>query len=92
MKTKEKKTKRNTVFNVFIIALFLICISLLLYPYISSFLVSNSQKEVCFSYDNRASELPEAEKKRLLADALSYNKELAEHPVGYSVEEGLSHG
>ena len=90
MKTKEKKTKRDTVFNIIIISLFLICESLLLYPYISSFLVSNSQKEVCFSYDNRASELPEAEKERLRADALSYNKELAEHPVGYSIEEALT--
>ena len=90
MKTKEKKTKRNTVFNVFIVALFLICISLLLYPYISGLFVSTAQKEVCVSYDNRTRELPEAEKKRLLADALSYNKELAEHPVGYSVEEALT--
>ena len=70
MKTKEKKTKRNTVFNVFIVALFLICVSLLLYPYISGLFVSNAQKEVCVSHDNRTRELPEAEKKRLLADAL----------------------
>ena len=87
MKTKEKKTKRDTVLNVFIVALFLICVSLLLYPYISGLFVSNAQKEVCVSYDNRTRELPEAEN---LADALSYNKELAEHPVGYSVEEALT--
>ena len=90
MKAKKKKTKRDTVFNIIIVALFLICVSLLLYPYISGLFVSNAQKEVCVSHDNRTRELPEAEKKRLLADALSYNKELAEHPVGYSVEEALT--
>ena len=89
MKAKKKKTKRDTVFNIIIVALFFICVSLLLYPYISGLFVSNAQKEVCVSHDNRTRELPEAEKKRLLADALSYNKELAEHPVGYSVEEAL---
>ena len=90
MKAKKKKTKRDTVFNIIIVALFFICVSLLLYPYISGLFVSNAQKEVCVSHDNRTRELPEAEKKRLLADALSYNKELAEHPVGYSVEEALT--
>ena len=58
MKAKKKKTKRDTVFNIIIVALFFICVSLLLYPYISGLFVSNAQKEVCVSHDPcRCSEL-----------------------------------
>lgn len=90
MEQKHEYSKLNSRLNLLITLLFIACVSLLLYPYVSNLLTSAGQTETFVSYDSRTHELTVAQKQKLLSDALSYNERLAANPVGYSMEEALT--
>ena len=90
MKQKRRNSKLNALLNSLIAVFFLLCILLLLYPYVSNLFIGAAQRETFFSYDSRTSQMTDEEKEALIAAALRYNKRLSEAPVGYDFDDAVT--
>ena len=90
MKQKRRNSKLNVLLNSLIAVFFLLCILLLLYPYVSNLFIGAAQRETFFSYDSRTSQMTDEEKEALIAAALRYNKRLSEAPVGYDFDDAVT--
>ena len=90
MKQKRRNSKLNVLLNSLIAVFFLLCILLLLYPYVSNLFIGAAQRETFYSYDSRTSQMTDEEKEALIAAALRYNKRLSEAPVGYDFDDAVT--
>ena len=90
MKQKRRNSKLNVLLNSLIAVFFLLCILLLLYPYVSNLFIGAAQSEIFYSYDSRTSQMTDEEKEALIAAALRYNKRLSEAPVGYDFDDAVT--
>lgn len=90
MKQKHRNSKLNVLLNLLIAVFFLLCVSLLLYPYVSNLFIGAAQSEIFYSYDSRTLLMTDEEKEALIAAALRYNKRLSEAPVGYDFDDAVT--
>ena len=90
MKQKRRNSKLNVLLNSLIAVFFLLCILLLLYPYVSNLFIGAAQRETFYSYDSRTLLMTDEEKEALIAAALRYNKRLSEAPVGYDFDDAVT--
>lgn len=73
--------------NCLMVLFFIICVGLLLYPYISNHIVNVRQMKTVHSGDSRVEAMPQENIDKMKSDALAYNRRLAEKPIGYAPED-----
>ena len=75
----NKNRKPLSVFlNALIALFFMVCVALLLYPYISNHIMYARQYEKIVSYDNRSTKMDEETRQSYLSAANVYNKKILE--------------
>lgn len=84
----NKNRKPLSVFlNALIALFFMVCVALLLYPYISNHIMYARQYEKIVSYDNRSTKMNEETRQSYLSAANVYNKKILEDKPGYVLSE-----
>lgn len=82
-----KKKKSGALTTIFVILIFVVGLSLLLYPTVSDYWNSIHQSQVIVSYDKEVNELEQAEFDRLWAEAEAFNSRLLTRPNRYVLSE-----
>lgn len=80
-----KKKKSGALTTVLLILIFVVGLSLLLYPTVSDYWNSVHQSQVIVSYDKEVDELEQAEFRRLWAEAEAFNENLLERANPYAM-------
>lgn len=83
-----KKTKKNNLSTVFFIIVFIVGLSLLLYPTVSDYWNSIHQSRAIASYVQTIADLDEEDYEAIWQEAVEYNEMLYEKPAGMSGEAG----
>jgi len=78
MKKKKKKSKLNTVINIFLVLILLAGLSLLLYPTFSDLWNSTRQSKAISSYAKEVAKLTKEDYTKLWEDARAYNAGILE--------------
>lgn len=78
MKKKKKKSKLNTVINIFLVLILLAGLSLLLYPTFSDLWNSTRQSKAISSYTKEVAKLSQEDYTKLWEDAKAYNAGILE--------------
>ena len=78
MKKKKKKSKLNTLINIFLVLILLAGLSLLLYPTFSDLWNSTRQSKAISSYTKKVAKLTKEDYTKLWEDAKSYNEGILE--------------
>ncbi|MCI8496725.1 MAG: class C sortase [Clostridiales bacterium] len=79
---------KKRLFTILLILVFLIGLSLLLYPTVSDYWNSFHQSRAIAGYVQEVSDLDDGQSQKLLAEAKEYNKKLAGEPVKISLTDG----
>lgn len=82
-----KKRILNFIINIILIFIFLVGLSLLLYPTVSDYWNSLRQSAAITGYSEQVAALDEERYAQLWQAAQEYNAELAEHPINYLASE-----
>ncbi len=76
--------------TIILVAVFLVGLSVLLYPAISNFINEKNQSRAIESYSETATGMSDEEKEKFFAVAEDYNKRLFETPGGFFTPESIS--
>lgn len=74
---------KKHISTIVFILIFLVGLSVMLYPTVSDYVNSKHQTKAIASYQNTISNIEEKEYEKLLAKAETYNKQLAENPEAF---------
>lgn len=84
---KPQKKKKGNGTTILLIAIFLIGLSLILYPSVSNWWNSFHQTRAINTYTDTVANMDNAEYEVILHEAQEYNKSLAEHPLPYELND-----
>lgn len=87
--TKKKKTKKKSgkASTLIFVAIFLVGLSLLLYPTVSDYWNSFTQSRAIATYSEQIDSMDAAERERILASAAAYNEALAQQVTNYNMTD-----
>mgnify|MGYP006973693525 FL=1 len=77
--TKKKKLSSN-ITTIILILIFLVGLSVMLYPTVSNFVNQRNQSKAIATYDEKVSQMKPEDYTKYFEAAEKYNEELAAHP------------
>ena len=80
--TKKKKLSSN-ITTIILILIFLVGLSVMLYPTVSNFVNQRNQSKAIATYDDKVSQMKPEDYTKYFEAAEKYNKELAAHPSAF---------
>ncbi len=80
------KSKR-IITNLIVVLIFLVGLSLLLYPTVSNYINTKNQSYAIVSYDKNAAQLDKEKYEKIMADAREYNRSIGTYQNNFALDE-----
>ena len=80
------KSKR-IITNLIVVLIFLVGLSLLLYPTVSNYINTKNQSYAIVSYDKNAAQLDKEKYEKIMADAREYNRTMGTYQNNFALDE-----
>ena len=82
-KVSKKKKVGSNITTIILILIFLVGLSVMLYPTVSNYVNQRNQSKAIATYDEKVSEMKPEDYSKYFEAAEKYNKELAEQPAAF---------
>ncbi|KIR03183.1 Sortase A, LPXTG specific [Lachnospiraceae bacterium TWA4] len=84
---KKRKFDKNIIINIMLVAIFLLGLSIMLYPTVSDWWNSMHQSRAVASYVEKVKDLSAEQREKMYKEAVAYNKKLSKQQTHYNLTE-----